>query len=248
MPSEDLNQYGDAYGEAFEFHDENLAMLRWYVQRIIASIDKRSARSLLSLGIGHQVVSRAFIADVAARLDRYVIVEGSADIIAKFRADLDAPPCLDLVHGWFEEYASDQPFDTIEMGFVLEHVDDPAAIVSRYVDMLADGGRLYAAVPNARSLHRRLGHDAGMLDDMFALSDADHALGHKRYFDLESLHRLLVDQGLEILSSTGIFLKPLSTGQLRSLALPPEIAKALYSVGANYPELCNAFLVETRRA
>jgi len=247
MTSEDLNQYGAAYTDAFEFHDENVAMLGWYVQRVITSLRARDARSLLSLGIGHQVVSRSLVAEVGSVLSRYVIVEGSSEILSQFRKELEPPDDVELVNGWFEEYTSEEPFDTIEMGFVLEHVDDPKALVARYADMLADDGRLFIAVPNARSLHRQIGHHAGLLDDMYALSDADKQLGHKRYFDLQSLQTLVSDCGLEVLSATGIFLKPFTTGQLRSLELDPKVAAALYAVGADHPELCNALLVEAQK-
>lgn len=57
---------------------------------------------------------------------------------------------------YFEEYSPDEKFDVIIMGFVLEHVDNPDLILERYRHFLKPGGRLYIAVPNAKSLNRRL--------------------------------------------------------------------------------------------
>src|SRR5690242_5261649 len=57
----------------------------------------------------------------------------------------------------FEEFEPTDRYDTIVMSHVLEHVGDPVAILSRARTWLAPAGRIIAIVPNADSLHRRLG-------------------------------------------------------------------------------------------
>ena len=42
---------------------------------------------------------------------------------------------------------------------------------------------LAIVVPNARSLHRLIGERAGLIDDLYRLSEHDLAVGHRRYFD-----------------------------------------------------------------
>jgi len=68
------------------------------------------------------------------------------------------------------------------MGFVLEHVDDPSAIIAKYTGYLEQNGRMFIAVPNSQSMHRRLGYMAGLMEKIDILSSADLQLGHKRYF------------------------------------------------------------------
>jgi 2-polyprenyl-3-methyl-5-hydroxy-6-metoxy-1,4-benzoquinol methylase len=130
------------------------------------------------------------------------------------------------------------------MGFVLEHVDDPALIVRRFTRFLQPGGVIGMAVPNARSLHRLIGHEAGLLQDMYALSEHDRALGHKRYFDLHSFRELAQAQGLVVKRARGIMLKPVTTSQLAALNLPESVMTALCKVGDALPDVANGMYIE----
>jgi SAM-dependent methyltransferase len=235
------------YRPEFKFHDENLQMLSWYAERLVDALKRSGARSLVSLGIGHQVVSRRLLESLSGTLDQYTIVEGSAARIAELKETTTLPPFVHVEHSYFESFVAPRPVDAIEMGFVLEHVDDPEVVLRRFAGFLRPGGLLVVVVPNARSLHRLFGHAAGLLDDVYRLSPEDLELGHQRYFDLAALRRLVEDAGLRIVTTEGVFLKCLTTGQLQRLALPPEIAKSFFTVGASYPEIANAIYLETTR-
>lgn len=231
------------YRPDFPYHDENLLMLSRYAVRLERSLRDRGARRLLSLGVGHQVVSRALSSLVGPVLESYTILEGSAARIAELREG-GLPAGVEVVQGYFEDYAPPGPLDAVEMGFVLEHVVDPGLVLRRYGGFLAPGGFVAIAVPNARSLHRLVGHRAGLLDDLYRLSEHDQALGHRRYFDLESLRQLVLDCGLRPGHCEGILLKALTTAQLRALALPPAVHEAFSALGADYPDVANAIYIE----
>lgn len=246
MSGENLDGF-TGYRPDFPYHDENQLMLAWYAERLAGSLARRGARRVLSLGIGHTVVSRRLL-DLAARgAFAYTVVEGSAERIAELRAAVELPPGVEVVHGYFEDFAPSQPIDAVEMGFVLEHVQDPEALVARYKDFLAPDGLLAIAVPNARSLHRLAGARAGLLADLYRLSEHDLALGHRRYFDKESLLRLVSEAGLRVLACEGILLKCLTTAQLSSLKLDPKVMQAFCELGASYPEIANAIYLEACR-
>lgn len=243
---EDLNAYQGAYTEQFPYHRDEEALLAAYARKIIERLQGQRALRVLSLGIGGQRVSQA----IRDRLDvtDYHILEGSADIIARYRAETSPPAHVTIHHTYFEQAHFDQPFDAIEMGFVLEHVDDPGLILRRFRAFLKPSGVLFAAVPNARSLHRLLGHSAGLLTDLYALSQYDRELGHKRYFDNDSISRLVEESGYAILDKVGLVLKPLTTSQLQQLSLAPGIENAFIDVGYGLPDICNGVLLAARPA
>ena len=243
---EDLNAYQGAYTEQFPYHRDEEALLAAYARKIVEQLQGQRALRVLSLGIGGQRVSQA----IRDRLDvtDYHILEGSADIIARYRAETSPPAHVTIHHTYFEQAHFDRPFDAIEMGFVLEHVDDPGLILRRFRAFLKPTGVLFAAVPNARSLHRLLGHSAGLLTDLYALSECDRELGHKRYFDSDSISRLVEDSGYTILDKVGLVLKPLTTSQLQQLSLAPGIENALIDVGYGLPDICNGVLLTARPA
>jgi trans-aconitate methyltransferase len=232
------------YGADFPYHDENLVMLDWYASRLERLFRARGTRRLLSLGIGHQVVSRRLSQLLGKPLESYTIVEGSQARIDELAASGTLAPGAAVVRGYFEDYRPEQPLDAVEMGFVLEHVADPALVLARYAGFLAEGGVLAIAVPNARSLHRLIGERAGLVDDLYRLSEHDLAVGHRRYFDQAALLSLVAQAGLRVAACEGILLKPLATAQLERLALDARVMRALCEVGRGYPEIANALYVE----
>jgi SAM-dependent methyltransferase len=235
------------YGRDFPFYDENLLMLGWYATRLERTLRARGARRVLGLGIGHQVVSLRLAGLVGSAIDAYTIVEGSRARIDELREGGGLGPRVEVVHGYFEEYAPPAPVDLVEMGFVLEHVADPALVLRRCAGFLAPRGVAAIAVPNARSLHRLVGQRAGLLDDLYRLSPDDLAVGHRRYFDRARLVALVEEAGLRVTACEGILLKPLTTAQLRRLDLGPRVMEALCSVGEEHPDIANALYVEAER-
>jgi len=243
-----LDSHQASYTSDFPYYEENRLTHVAYGERVAQLIRQHGIQTALSLGIGHTEVARRILGQLnVGPLRRYAIVEGSPAIISAFQASLDpVPKGLELIEGFFETFAYPQRVELIEAGFVLEHVDDPTLVLTRMRDLLIPGGRIIIAVPNARSLHRVLGHTAGLLADIYALSPADLALGHQRYFDLASLVELVGTCGFSVVRAEGMLLKPFTTAQLRSLNLAPVIWDALMEVARAYPDISHAIYLEAQ--
>jgi len=244
MIKNNLNEYKNAYQETFHFYDENILMLSWYSKKISNALRGYNCKTIMSLGIGHKIVTKTIWSDLGKMLEKYIIIEGSSEIINDFQKEIQQSDKIQIANSLFEEFDTNEKFDAIEIGFVLEHVDDPLLLIKQYTKFLKSSGTIFIAVPNARSLHRLIGHQAGILDNLYRLSDHDRALGHKRYFDQASLVKLIEESGLNIAVIEGLFLKPFSTAQLKSLELPKEVINALFHIGVKYPEISNAIYIE----
>jgi SAM-dependent methyltransferase len=232
-----LDDYIAAYGEGFDYAFDNNIILDWYPRRIVELCPDGS--SLLELGLGHGLTTSRF----SRHFSRHLVLDGSASVIEQFRHQFPGSTA-EIMETYFENFETAERFDVIVMGFILEHVDDPALILRKFRGFLKPGGRCFVAVPNAESLHRRFGHAAGLLEDMQALGKGDRELGHVRLYSVESLDRQLEEAGYRPVRREGVFLKPFTTSQLQSLALGPDILKAMCAVGIGYPELSCALLVE----
>jgi 2-polyprenyl-3-methyl-5-hydroxy-6-metoxy-1,4-benzoquinol methylase len=138
----------------------------------------------------------------------------------------------------FEEFEPAQPYDTIVMSHVLEHVADPVEVLLRAKGWLRPGGRIIAVVPNADSLHRRLGVKLGLLTHQAQLNEQDIAIGHRRVYNREELDRDLGAAGLTTVSKGGIFLKLLSNAQMTSFE-DDNLVDAMFDVGKDLPQLCS---------
>ena len=235
----------DAHVGAYEGNNiydfDNSILLNWYPKRILELAPNTA--SLLELGLGHGYSTPLFSRATA----RHVVLEGSPAVIANFRKSAADCPA-EIIETYFETFECKEQFDVVVMGFILEHVDNPAGILARYRQFLAPNGKLFVAVPNMESMNRRLGHLAGLLPDLHALSENDVLLGHKRYYSVDSLKYEVRDAGYEVERVEGIYLKPVTTRQLISLNLGANIIEALCKLGVDYPELCCGIMVQAKDA
>lgn len=232
-----LDVHAAAYQGENLYDFDNEILLTWYPQRVLHHAGE--ARSLLELGLGHGYTTDIF----SSRFARHVVLEGSPAVIRNFRDK--HPDCrAEIVETWFETFETDERFDVIVMGFILEHVDDPLLIIRRCRDLLAPGGRMFLAVPNAEVLNRRLGQLAGMLDDVTTLSENDVLLGHQRFYTVATLSADIEHAGCGVDRMEGIYLKPFTTRQMVSLQLDRKVIDALCSAGIDYPELSCGLLAE----
>lgn len=232
-----LDEHVAAYQGENIYDFDNEILLNWYPKRIFRLAG--SAKSLLELGLGHGFTAETF----SKRFQRHVILEGSPAVIKNFR-EKHSLCAAEINECFFETFESDEKFDLIVMGFILEHVDDPVEILRRFRSFLASNGRLFVAVPNAEVLNRRIGKVAGLLSDMTMLSENDRLLGHKRYYTVRSLEFDVRAAGCRINRLEGIYLKPFTTAQMISLQLDKPVIDALCEIGIGYPELSCGILAE----
>ena len=234
-----LDQHVRAYEGELQYDFDNEILLNWYPQRIVNHTQE--CKSLLELGLGHGYSTTIF----SKHYPRHVVLDGSNAVIQNFKSKY--PECkAEIVETYFEKFETEERFDLIVMGFILEHVNDPVEVMKHFKKFLAPGGRMFIAVPNAEVLNRRLGYAAGMLKDMQELSENDFILGHQRYYTVPTLNEDVIAAGYSTILKEGIYLKPLATSQMIALQFDKKIIHAFCEVGIQYPELCCGILAEIK--
>lgn len=218
---------------------DNEIILKWYPHRVIKFAG--TAKSMLELGLGHGYTTEIF----SKHFEKYTVLDGSPAVIENFKKNY--PNCnAQIIETYFENYNTDEKFDIINVGFILEHIDDPYKILTLFKKYLAPGGTMFVSVPNAEVLNRRLGNLAGLLPDMTVLSDNDRLLGHKRYYTVKTLTEEIEKAGYTLVRMEGIYLKPFTTTQILSLNFDKEIIRALCEVAIDYPELSCGMLAQIK--
>lgn len=236
-----LDRHVAAYNGQNLYDFDNNIQLNWYPQRILRVAE--NAKSILELGLGHGFTTTIF----ENHFDKHLVLDASPAVIENFRKRF--PDChAEIIETYFENFKSDEKFDLIVLGFILEHVDNPVEIMSYYKRFLAPQGKMFVTVPNAEVMNRRLGHLAGMLEDMQQLSDHDRMCGHKRYYTVKSLTEEVRMAGYEIERMEGIYLKPFTTLQMISLNFNQKVIDALCTLGVDYPELCCGIMAQIKEA
>jgi 2-polyprenyl-3-methyl-5-hydroxy-6-metoxy-1,4-benzoquinol methylase len=114
---------------------------------------------------------------------KLTVVEGAETFCKSIKSRF---PNAEVINSLFEDYQPSQQFDNIVLGHVLEHVDNPVEILSHAAKWLSPQGKILAAVPNSRSLHRQAAVIMGMLPFEETLNDMDKHHGHRRVFNPET--------------------------------------------------------------
>jgi SAM-dependent methyltransferase len=161
------------------------------------------------------------------------IVDGATALLENARAvHGDKVTCYE---SFFEEFTlpGHVRFQTVLATHVMEHVYEPVKVLTRSREWLAPGGRMIVVVPNATSLHRRIGVKMGVLQSVYDFSERDHILGHQRVYDLETLQAHALEAGYRIVHTQGFFLKIVSNAQMADFS--DALIRALFSTADELP-------------
>jgi 2-polyprenyl-3-methyl-5-hydroxy-6-metoxy-1,4-benzoquinol methylase len=200
----------------------------WLIENIAGAGQK-----VLELGYGDGVNFESL-----ARHCSLTLVEGSEELAKKARLRSAEIGLSTAVHCcFFEDFEQDGNFDVILASHVLEHVNKPVELLVHLSQLLRPGGTLIGLVPNAESLHRRLGVAMGLNKQLDDLSERDLLVGHQRVYDLAMLKNDMTQGGFVITNHRGFFAKLLANHQI--LHLEEKVLRGLLKMSDNLPtELC----------
>jgi SAM-dependent methyltransferase len=176
-------------------------------------------------------------------------VEASDVAIAEARNSF---PQLTYVNALFERVQLPRRYDNIVLTHVLEHLDDPVAVLQRVNDeWLAEGGRFFLVCPNANAPSRQIAVKMGLISHNAAVTPAEAEHGHRCTYSLDTLERDAVRAGLKVVYRSGIFFKALANFQwdrlLQTDIVSKEYIEGCYQLGQVYPELCASIFLLCER-
>ena len=174
-------------------------------------------------------------------------VEASESAIESARKSFGSD--VTLINGKFETVQLTKRYSNIVLTHVLEHLDDPVAVLKRINDeWLSEGGRLFLACPNANAPSRQIAVKMGLISHNTAVTPAEQVHGHRCTYTLDTLERDAVQGGLRPIYRSGIFFKALANFQwdrlLNTDIISDEYLEGCFQLGQQYPDLCSSiFLV-----
>jgi 2-polyprenyl-3-methyl-5-hydroxy-6-metoxy-1,4-benzoquinol methylase len=229
--TERLDDIARTYNTTEDFDHYSIEFERELIAEVARGLN------LLEVGCGWGDMTQYF----ACRFRRIVALDGSLDCVRRTRERCRQWPHVQVHHRLIEEFHTDDRFEDVVMVRVLEHLNDPVATLAKLASFLRPGGQLHIVVPNARSLHRRVGKAMGLLKELSDFSPRDIQYGHKRVYDSALLTQHLEAAGLRVDEAQGVLVKPLSNAQMQSW--DPAVVRALFEVGKEEPGLCNELYV-----
>ncbi|MCZ4280504.1 class I SAM-dependent methyltransferase [Kiloniella laminariae] len=173
-------------------------------------------------------------------------VEASVAAISEAKKRL--PGKVQHIESLFEDASLPKKYDNIVMTHVLEHLDDPVAVLKRVNnEWLNDSGKFFLVCPNANAPSRQIAVKMKLISHNAAVTPAEEAHGHRCTYSLDTLERDAVAAGLRVVYRSGIFFKALANFQWDQLLQTEIITEAYlegcYQLGQQYPDLCSSIFL-----
>ena len=178
--------------------------------------------------------------------DEITCIEASDDAIRAAKSQLGNK--VNFVHSMFEDVTLPKKYDNIILTHVLEHIDDPVAVLKRVNDeWLSDTGRFFLVCPNANAPSRQIAVKMGLITHNSAITPAELEHGHRITYSLDTLERDAKAAGLNVIHRSGIFFKALANFQWDKILGTDVISEAYlegcYQLGQQYPDLCSSIFL-----
>lgn len=239
-----------------KFHADYNSILAHY--KVKSCIDNSSGDSLLDIACGDGVLTEMF----ANHFKTVVGVDASSKHLTEAR---NRCPKAEFYESLIEDFKIDRKFSSVFLLDLLEHVQDPIAVLKKSASFLKSDGKIIVHVPNSDAVNRKIAVLMGTLTSCDELSPFDLQIaGHRRSYNLESLKYDVKLAGLNIIDHGGIFYKMLSTPQIdwflknglwdsghgwgrtgmeKAKDWKKEFCRACYEYGKDHPEDCNVIYV-----
>ncbi|MCW7755401.1 class I SAM-dependent methyltransferase [Desulfobotulus sp. H1] len=234
------------------YHTDYNHVLALY--KVKSCMENVSGKMLLDIACGDGLLTEMF----APNFQIIVGVDASSRHLAEARKRV---PSGEFYESLIEDFEDDRKFDAVFMLDLLEHVQDPQAVLKKAAGFLKPNGRLIVHVPNCDAVNRKIAVLMGTLTSCGELSPFDvNVAGHRRSYNLASLEQEIATAGLKTVKMGGIFYKMLSTPQMDWLLKnglweaghgwgrtgletakdwKSEFCRACYEYGLEHPEDCN---------
>ena len=152
----------------------------------------------------------------------------------------------------FEDVSLPTTYDNIVLTHVLEHLDDPVAVLTRInSEWLSEDGRLFLVCPNANAPSRQIAVQMGLVSHNAAVTPAEAEHGHRRTYAFDTLERDAVAAGLCVMHRSGIFFKALANFQwdmlLKTDIISKEYLEGCYKLGQQHPDLCSSIFLMCKK-
>ncbi|AXX02551.1 class I SAM-dependent methyltransferase [Cronobacter sakazakii] len=155
---------------------------------------------------------------------------------------------VSLVRSRFEDVKLPCRYENIVLTHVLEHIDEPVALLKRINDeWLTEDGHFFLVCPNANAASRQIAVKMGLISHNDAVTEAEFLHGHRCTYSLDTLERDARRAGLDVVYRTGIFFKAMANFQwdrlLQTDIISKEYLEGCYELGHQYPDLCSSIFL-----
>lgn len=244
MTARDMDRYERDYaGHTFE-----AVQAAFRKRKLLELLEGIAPTSVLEIGCGLDTLANHW-----AKADRFVVVEAAAGFAEKARADCTGRGDVQVVEGFLEEVAAGltSDFDLILISGLLTELPDCGPVLDAVAKLCRSGTVVHVNVANARSFHRLLAVEMGLIIEPTELSPMQRTLQQSRMFTRETLDNLLVSYGFDVVERGSYFVKPFTHGQMLELQqsgfMTDQMLEGLWGMTKYMPDMGSEIYSNVRR-
>ena len=240
------------YAEDYSQQPFDQTHLRFRRIKLIEQIKIYPHQTVLEISCG----KRPFFQDFND-FDKLIIVEPTKAFFDNANSLLKDKPELNskvlVINEYFEnaiEELSNYHLDFIILSNVLQEIEDVTTFVKGLYKICKKDTIVHIVVPNAKSFHRLLAYEMGIIDSIYQLSDRNNLLQQKSVFDLQSLSELLLNSGFKIIQTGSSFIKPFTHLQMHDMLkqeiINEKVLDGLYHMEKYMPNLGSELFIDCK--
>lgn len=247
-------QHTRSYQKAYlEDYDFEAVMVKARQRQILEILQDQKPSTILEIGCGPELLcGQARVRQLPFR--QWLIVEPVPDFLKIANALARKEHRLGIIPGFFQdsiaaiEKVCCDAIDFIICSGMLNEVKLPQKFLKTIKMTLKPNGILHVNVPNAGSLHRRLGQAMNLIRHLQDKSKRNQSLRQYHNFDMALLKKTLESSGFSIVRSGGYFLKPFTHQQMAAIKkiLTPKVLDGLWELGRQFPQWATEIYVNVK--
>ncbi|MCX6101827.1 MAG: methyltransferase domain-containing protein [Proteobacteria bacterium] len=142
-------------------------------------------------------------------------------------------------------------FNFIVVSSLLHEISDPGIFLKQVHSIANDETVIHINVPNAKSFHRLLAVEMGLIRDEFEKSQSNIQFQQSTVFDLDLLKRLVTGSGFQVIEEGSFSFKPFTHGQMEDMIqanlLNEKILNGLYKMERYLPLLGSEIFLNVKK-
>lgn len=223
-------------------------VLRKYRYRYLVNLfSKFEAKNILEIGCGYHPIFEHY-----STFDKMTIVELDTFFYQDALKKSNGNPSIRIINKPIQEAIVDLEtnYDVILISGFLHEIDNPEEVLAVIKKIATPNTKVISFVPNAKSFHRVLAYEAGIINQIYDFSANDKKFGRRLVWDKHSFLALFESCGFQVTQTETYFIKPFAHSQMRKMmdegVLTNQILDGFEKMIAYMPDMgCEIALVAT---
>ncbi len=227
----------DRYTQEYVKHDFEEEQVFFRRKKILDIVNTYPHKRILEIGCGQEPLFQ-YVSD----FEEYTVVEPS-DLFFEHAVSLSGNDSrITCIHNFFgkELALPSGAYDFIICSSLLHELDNPKEILEKVYEIADSETIFHINVPNAKSLHRILALESGLLENVCEVSERGMLLQQARVFDLDKLKQAVADSGFQVLETGSYFIKPFTHKQMEEMLehkiIDEQVLGGLYNLTKWLPD------------